>query len=62
MIIKGIKEWEITFFEGMTGKNFLDFMAEMKCVKDHAKRNERLRFFDSTNLGIYRTVTSIEIR
>lgn len=38
---------EIAFFEGMTGKSFLDFMAEMKGVKDHTKRNElieRLQF------------------
>jgi ABC-2 type transport system ATP-binding protein len=38
---------EIAFFEGMTGKSFLDFMAEMKGVKNHSKRNElieRLQF------------------
>lgn len=31
---------EIAFIEGMTGKSFLDFMAEMQGVKDHRKKNE----------------------
>ena len=38
---------EIAFIEGMTGKEFLDFMAAMHEVKDSAKRNsliERLQF------------------
>ncbi|WP_053373489.1 ABC transporter ATP-binding protein [Paenibacillus sp. FJAT-27812] len=38
---------EITFFEGMTGKTFLDFMANMQGIKDHAKRSrliDRLQF------------------
>jgi ABC-2 type transport system ATP-binding protein len=38
---------EIAFIEGMTGKGFLDFMAELQGVKDLSKRNElieRLQF------------------
>ncbi|MBR8663014.1 ABC transporter ATP-binding protein [Bacillus paralicheniformis] len=38
---------EIAFIEGMTGKQFLDFMANMHGLKDTAKRNElieRLQF------------------
>ena len=38
---------EIAFIEGMTGKQFLDFMADMHGLKDTAKRNElieRLQF------------------
>ncbi|MFT0804064.1 ABC transporter ATP-binding protein [Bacillus swezeyi] len=38
---------EIAFIEGMTGKTFLDFMADMQGVHDTAKRNEmteRLQF------------------
>lgn len=38
---------EIAFFDGMTGKSFLSFMAAMQGVKDHTKRNrliERLQF------------------
>lgn len=29
---------EIAYFDGMTGKSFLDFMADLKGVKDHSKR------------------------
>lgn len=38
---------EISFIEGMTGKTFLDFMAEMQGLKDLSKRNrliDRLQF------------------
>lgn len=38
---------EIAFIEGMTGKTFLDFMAEMQKVKDTSKRDrliDRLQF------------------
>jgi ABC-2 type transport system ATP-binding protein len=38
---------EISFFEGMTGKTFLDFMADMQGVKDLSKRTrliDRLQF------------------
>jgi ABC-2 type transport system ATP-binding protein len=38
---------EIAFFDGMTGKSFLNFMADMNGVKDHSKRNQlidRLQF------------------
>lgn len=38
---------EISFVEGMTGKSFLDFMAEMHGVRDMSKREElvhRLQF------------------
>lgn len=38
---------EIAFFEGMTGKSFLDFMADMQRMKDRTKRDrliERLQF------------------
>ncbi|GGD63498.1 ABC transporter ATP-binding protein [Paenibacillus nasutitermitis] len=38
---------EISFIEGMTGKTFLDFMADMQGVKDRSKRNrliDRLQF------------------
>ncbi|ASB91182.1 ABC transporter ATP-binding protein [Bacillus sonorensis] len=38
---------EIAFIEGMTGKSFLDFMADMQGAKDTAKRNQlidRLQF------------------
>lgn len=38
---------EIAFFDGMTGKTFLDFMANMQGMKDFSKRNElieRLQF------------------
>lgn len=38
---------EISFFEGMTGKTFLDFMANMQGLKDYAKRArliDRLQF------------------
>ncbi|GKU83054.1 ABC transporter ATP-binding protein [Niallia sp. NCCP-28] len=38
---------EIAFIEGMTGKEFLDFMAAMHGIKDSSKRNsliERLQF------------------
>ncbi|CAM3003721.1 ABC transporter ATP-binding protein [Paenibacillus sediminis] len=38
---------EISFIEGMTGKAFLDFMAEMQGVKDTSKRQnliDRLQF------------------
>ncbi|KHD84546.1 ABC transporter ATP-binding protein [Heyndrickxia ginsengihumi] len=38
---------EIAFIEGMTGKGFLDFMADMQKLKDFSKRNqliERLQF------------------
>ncbi|GGA49439.1 ABC transporter ATP-binding protein [Paenibacillus physcomitrellae] len=42
---------EIAFFEGMTGKGFLDFMADMKHLKDHSRRQEligRFQFDDRT--------------
>jgi ABC-2 type transport system ATP-binding protein len=42
---------EIAFIEGMTGKGFLDFMADMQGVKDLSKRNrliERLQFDANT--------------
>jgi ABC-2 type transport system ATP-binding protein len=38
---------EIAFFDGMTGKSFLNFMADMNGVKDHSRRNQlidRLQF------------------
>lgn len=38
---------EISFIEGMTGKTFLDFMADMQRVRDVSKRNQlidRLQF------------------
>jgi ABC-2 type transport system ATP-binding protein len=38
---------EISFIEGMTGKTFLDFLADMQGVKDLSKRNrliDRLQF------------------
>ena len=38
---------EISFMEGMTGKTFLDFMADMQGMKDFTKRSrliERLQF------------------
>ncbi|KKB73670.1 MULTISPECIES: ABC transporter ATP-binding protein [Bacillus] len=38
---------EIAFIEGMTGKTFLDFMADMQEIKDTAKRDkliDRLQF------------------
>ncbi|QHZ48707.1 ABC transporter ATP-binding protein [Bacillus sp. NSP9.1] len=44
---------EIAFIEGMTGKTFLDFMADMQGVKDEAKRNElieRLQFDVHTSI------------
>ncbi|MDR6882078.1 ABC transporter ATP-binding protein [Bacillus sp. 3255] len=31
---------EIAFIEGMTGKSFLDFMAEMQGLKDRSRRDE----------------------
>lgn len=52
--IKGLNAWkdqgkvqssvgylpgEISFFDGMTGKSFLDFMSAMQGVKDQSKRN-----------------------
>lgn len=36
---------EIAFIEGMTGKGFLDFMAEMQGVKNYTKRNELIERF-----------------
>lgn len=42
---------EIAFFDGMTGKTFLDFMAKLRGMKDHGKRNrliERLQFDANT--------------
>ncbi|WP_410772463.1 ABC transporter ATP-binding protein [Fontibacillus sp. BL9] len=30
---------EIAFFDGMTGKSFLDFMAQLQGIRDHAKRS-----------------------
>lgn len=36
---------EIAFIEGMTGKGFLDFMAEMQGIKNHTKRNELIERF-----------------
>jgi ABC-2 type transport system ATP-binding protein len=36
---------EIAFIEGMTGKNFLDFMAEMQGVKNNTKQNELIERF-----------------
>lgn len=38
---------EIAFFDGMTGKTFLDFMADLRGMKDRGKRDrliERLQF------------------
>ncbi|MBT2765813.1 ABC transporter ATP-binding protein [Paenibacillus sp. ISL-20] len=38
---------EISFIEGMTGKTFLDFMADMQGIRDLSKRNrliDRLQF------------------
>ncbi|WP_442602362.1 ABC transporter ATP-binding protein [Paenibacillus sp. KN14-4R] len=38
---------EISFIEGMTGKSFLDFMANMQGMKDHSRRTQlidRLQF------------------
>lgn len=42
---------EIAFFDGMTGKSFLDFMADLRGLKDRTKRDrliERLQFDVST--------------
>ncbi len=42
---------EISFIEGMTGKTFLDFMADMQRMKDRTKRDrliERLQFDANT--------------
>lgn len=42
---------EISFFEGMTGRSFLDFMADLQGVKDRKRRDElveRLQFDDRT--------------
>lgn len=36
---------EIAFIEGMTGKSFLDFMAEMQGIKNNTKRNELIQRF-----------------
>ena len=42
---------EIAFLEGMTGKGFLDFMAEMQGLKDFSRSHElieRLQFYVNT--------------
>mgnify|MGYP001172751788 CR=1 FL=1 len=42
---------EIAFFDGMTGKTFLDFMADLRGLRNHGKRDrliERLQFDVST--------------
>ncbi|QJD83063.1 ABC transporter ATP-binding protein [Cohnella herbarum] len=41
---------EISFIEGMTGKSFLDFMAEMQGVKD---LNKRTRLIDRLQFDIH---------
>ena len=48
---------EIAFFDSMTGVEFLNFMAEMRGMKDRAKMEKLIRFFDLNPKGKIRKMS-----
>ena len=48
---------EIAFFDSMTGVEFLNFMAEMRGMKDRAKMVKLISFFDLTPKGKIRKMS-----
>lgn len=48
---------EIAFFDSMTGVEFLNFMAEMRGMKDRAKMERLIRFFDLNPKGKIRKMS-----
>ena len=48
---------EIAFFDSMTGVEFLNFMAEMRGMKDRVKMEKLIRFFDLNPKGKIRKMS-----